>query len=162
EVRWASVSPSNAAGRTGNFSDMLTPNWYNGVVPGATDHAIFSRNGDGTTAYTVTFSAGTTSNDRASVRQGNVIFNIPADAIYNLTNTHADTPSLAVAEFLGTANLTVSGGGTLQTVNATIAAGVNSNGSIDADPNTNNVSTGSITINGSTWNNTGNLYISGS
>src|SRR5205814_1081766 len=126
QVRWASVSATNAAGRSGNFSTAA--NWYNGVVPGATDHAIFSRNGDGTTAYTVTFSAGTTANDRASVRQGNVVFNIPGGSTYQLTNSDPTTPSLAVAEYLGTANLTVGGGGTLQTVNATITAGVNGEG----------------------------------
>ena len=55
----------------------------------------------GSTNYTVTFPSGTTSNDRASVRQGVVTFNIPADGTYSLTNTGTATPSLAVAEYLG-------------------------------------------------------------
>src|SRR5207247_231761 len=128
-------------------------------------HAVFSRSGDGSTNYTVSFPAGTTSNDRASVRQGVVTFSIPADGTYSLTNTGTGTPSLAVAEYLGTASLTVSGGGTLQTVHASVAAGINGEGNAASlAGNVGNTSSGSVTVSGAgtTWANSGDLYLSGS
>ncbi len=154
EKRWASVSALNPDGITGNFATAA--NWYDGVVPTATDHVIFSRNGDGTTSYAVTMPAGTTVNDRASVRQGVVTLSVPNGATYSLTNAVETTPSLAVAEYLGRASLTVSGGGTLQTVTTTIAAGINSEG-------TTNPSNGTLSVAGAgtTWNNTGNVYVGG-
>src|SRR5262249_42513522 len=115
-------------------------------APGAGDHAIFSRPN---TSYTVSFPAGTTANDRASVRQGDVTFSIPAGAAYSLTNTNSATPSLAVAEFQGGASLTVTGGGQLQTVNTLIAGQAGG--------------TGSMTVSGAgtTWVNTGVVSIGG-
>jgi autotransporter-associated beta strand protein len=161
EVRWQTAA-------SGNFTD--TTQWFNGVVPGATDHAIFSRNGDGVTNFTVTFPGNgtTTTNARASVRQGVVTFNIPTGSTYSLMQTGTSTPSLAIAEYLGTANLTVSGGGTLSTVNATIAAGVNSEGPAALVTGgvavVGNTSVGSMTVSGTgtLWHNSGNVYLSGS
>lgn len=155
EKRWASINATTPGGITGTYATAA--NWYNGVVPTATDHVIFSRNGDGTTNYTVTLPAGTTVNDRASVRQGVVAISVPNGATYSLTNAVETTPSLAVAEYLGRASLTVSGGGTLQTVTTTIAAGINSEG-------TTNPSNGTLSVAGAgtTWNNAGNVYVGGS
>ncbi len=163
EKRWSSISSSNAAGITGAFSNAA--NWYGGAAPSSADHVIFSRNGDGTTPYTVTMPAGTTQLDRASVRQGNVVFDITTGTTVDLTNSATGTPSLAVAEYLGTANLTVSGGGTLKSVNTTIGAGLNSEGeAASLNGNTGNVSNGSLTITGAgtKWENSGNVYVSGS
>jgi hypothetical protein len=159
ETRW-----KTAAG--GNYT---TPgSWFNSALPASTDHVIYSRNGDGTTNYTVTLPAGTTPNNRVSVRQGVITFSIPGGAIYNLTNTgdgSTDTTatnnptslaSLAIADYLGTARLTVSGGGTLQTVTTTIAAQLNG-------LSTTAVSAGSLTItgSGSSWSNSGDVFVGG-
>ena len=83
--------------------------------PGGTDQVIFSRPEH---LYTVTFSGSNTS-DEASVRQGNVTWNL-AGGSYTLSNTSPATPSLVVGEYQGTASLAVSGGA-LNTVNAIIA-----------------------------------------
>jgi len=138
EVRWQTA---------GNGQFSTAANWFTAAVPGATDHAIFSRAGS---PYTVTFDPVTTSNDRASVRQGRITFNLPAGATYALTNSNATTPSLAVAEFQGVAALTVTGGGTLQTVNTLIAGTAGG--------------TGSLTIDGAgtTWTNSARVFIGGS
>lgn len=137
EVRWQLAA-------NGTFSTGSS--WFTGAAPGVTDHAIFSRPD---VPYTVAFSPGTTSNDRASVRQGTVTFNLPAGTTYALTNSNAATPSLAIAEFQGVAGLTVSGGGTLLTVNTLIAG--TSGG------------TGTLTVSGAgtTWNNSGGVFIGG-
>jgi autotransporter-associated beta strand protein len=137
EMRW-----SNAAG--GAFA--TGSNWFTGSPPGAGDHAIYSRPN---TNYAVTFPAGTTANDRASVRQGAVTFSIPGGATYSLTNANAATPSLAVAEFQGVASLAVTGGGKLQTVNTLIAGQAGG--------------TGSMTVSGAgtTWVNSGVVWIGG-
>ena len=164
EKRWASINATTPAGITGPYATAA--NWYNGAAPTATDHVIFSRNGNGSAAYTVTMPAGSTSTDQASVRQGSVVWSIPSGAAYSLTNLGTgasdasgnvtSAASLAVADYLGAANLTVSGGGTLNTATTTIAAGLNSEGS-------SNVSSGSLTISGAgtTWNNSLNAYVGG-
>jgi autotransporter-associated beta strand protein len=147
EVRWRAA----AAGA------FATPaNWFNAAVPGANGHAVFSRNGDGATTYTVSFAADAT-NARASVRQGLVAFSIPAATTYTLTSGAEAAPSLAIAEYLGTARLTVSGGGALSTVTTTIAAGRNGEG-------VGNASSGSLAVTGAgtAWLNSGNAYLGGS
>ena len=157
EVRWAAAA---------NGSFGTAGSWFNSVVPAAADHAIFSRNGDGSTNFTVTMPGGTTTNDRASVRQGVVTWSIGAGNAYSLTNAGTGTSdvtgaitspaSLAIADFQGTAKLTVSGGGTLNSITTTVAAGLNSEGA-------GIVSNGSLTVTGAgtTWNNTGSLYLGG-
>jgi hypothetical protein len=105
ERRW-----SNTAG--GNFASGS--NYFTGAAPVASDQVIFSRP---SATYSVTFSGSNTSN-RASVRQGNVVWNLAAGS-YSLSNSNPATPSLTIGEFQGTASLTVSGGA-LNTANATI------------------------------------------
>jgi hypothetical protein len=105
ELRW-----SNTAG--GDFA--TGGNYFTGAAPVATDLVIFSRP---SASYTVTFSGSSTS-DRASVRQGNVTWNL-AGGSYALANSSPATPSLTVGEFQGAAVLTVSGGA-LDTVNAAV------------------------------------------
>jgi hypothetical protein len=159
ETRWKTAANGNYA---------TAANWFNGALPASTDHVIYSRNGDGTTNYTVTLPAGTTNNDRVSVRQGVITFGIPSGSSYVLgntgdgstdstpTNNPTSLASLAIADYLGTAKLTVSGGGTLQTVTTTIAARLNSEG-------TTGVSTGSLTVTGAgtSWANTGDVFVGG-
>jgi len=146
QVRWA-----NAA--NGNYSSAGS--WFNGVLPGAGDHVIYSRNG---AAFTVTLPAGTTTNDRISVRQGTMTFSIPAGATYQATNGSAATPSFAVSQMLGDTTLTITGGGTLSTVFTTLAAGENGLG--DA----NNISKATVTVTGAgtTWTNTQDVHFGGS
>jgi hypothetical protein len=170
EIRWSSVtsggSGANAAGITGNFATAA--NWYNAAVPTSTSHTIFSRNGDGAAAYTVTLPAGTTTNDRASVRQGNVAWSIPGGATYNLANTGTGTSnadgsvnspaSLALSDYLGTSVLTVIGGGTLSTRTTTLASRLNSD---NASASSSSVATLTISGTGTTWTNANNAYLGG-
>jgi len=146
QVRWLAAA-------NGNYASAGS--WFNGVAPGATDHAIYSRNG---AAFTVTLPAGTTSNDRISVRQGNVTFNIPSGATYQATNTSSTTPSFAVSQMLGDSTVTITGGGTFSTVYTTLAAGENGLG--DA----NNISKATVTVTGAgtTWTNSRDVYFGGS
>lgn len=164
EKRWSSIDANTPRGITGNFATAA--NWYGGAAPSSTDHVIFSRNGDGTAAsgYTVTMPTGNTSVDRASVRQGFVTLAInPGDSL-TLTSTDPTKPSLSVAEYLGTANLTVTGGGTLTTVTTTVGAGINSDASTNGVSGAVNASNCSLTITGAgtTWNNTVNVFVGGS
>ncbi len=131
ERRWA-----NTGG--GNFSDGA--NYFTNIAPAPSDHAIFSR---ASSTYAVTFT-GDNSSDRASVRQGNVTWNL-ADASYSLTNSSLATPSLAVAEFQGTATLNLSGGA-LNTVNATIAPTSGGNGAVNVLAGTNWTNSAGLTI----------------
>ena len=146
QVRWA-----NAA--NGTYSTAA--NWFNGAIPGATSHVIYSRNG---APFTVTLPAGTTTNDRISVRQGTMTFSIPGGATYQATNGSAATPSFAVSQMLGDTTLTISGGGTLSTVFTTLAAGENGLG--DAS----NISKATVTVTGAgtTWTNSQDVHFGGS
>jgi hypothetical protein len=134
EVRWA-----NAA--SGSFSTGT--NYFSGSAPVAASHTIFSREGD---PYTVTMPTGTTTNDRASFRQGSVTMNL-SGGTYTLANSSAATPSVAIAEFNGIANATFTNG-TLKSVNALIAAG--------------NVAVASVSLGSATWNNSASMSIGGS
>jgi autotransporter-associated beta strand protein len=138
EVRWQSAA-------AGSFADGSK--WFGGVAPGATDHAIFSR--WSASNYTVTMPAGTTNLDRLSVRQtgtGTVTFGLGGGTL-SLNNASPATPSLAIAEYQGQANVAFVGG-TLQT-RTTIVAGQAG-------------ATGSLTIaDGTTWNNLGDVYLGG-
>ena len=146
QVRWAAAA-------SGNYSSAGS--WFNGAAPTSTDHVIYSRNG---AAFTVTLPAGTTQNDRISVRQGNVTFNIPSGATYQATNTGSGTPSFAVSQMLGDSTVTITGGGTFSTVYTTLAAGENGLG--DA----NNISKATVTVTGAgtTWTNSRDVYFGGS
>jgi autotransporter-associated beta strand protein len=136
EIRWKAAAD-------GNWTDSA--NWFNGAAPGPTDHAIYSREG---TPYTITFSPGSTANDRASIRQGTVTFNIPGGS-YSLTNGTTATPSLSIAEFQGIANLTISGGGTVQSVHTMLAGTAGGSGTLTV--------TGAPTA----WANSGNVFVGG-
>jgi T5SS/PEP-CTERM-associated repeat protein len=133
EPRWA-----NTGG--GNFSDG--GNYFTNVAPGTSDHVIFSR---AAATYSVAFTGDNVS-DRASVRQGNVTWNL-AGATYSLTNSSLTTPSLTVAEFQGTATLNISAGA-LNSVNATIGGSPGGNGAVNA-------------LAGSNWTNSAALTVSG-
>ncbi|HVJ81639.1 MAG TPA: autotransporter-associated beta strand repeat-containing protein [Planctomycetia bacterium] len=143
QVRWQAAA-------SGNYASASS--WFNGAVPGAGSHVIYSRNGN---PFTVTLPAGTTNNDQISVRQGTATFNIPVGATYAATNPGASTPSFAVSQFLGNTDLTITGGGTLSTVNTWLAAGTN--GLV-----TNNVSKATVRVNGANWNNSGDVHFGGS
>jgi len=121
-----------------------TTNWAAASLPGSGDHVIFSRPA---AAYTVNLDAPLT-NNRASVRQGTVTWNLNGNA-WTLTNSSQSTPSLTISEFQGTSNLTVTGGGTLSTVNATIASGIGSNGSL------------TVSGSGTTWHNSDSVVVAG-
>src|SRR5205823_5953936 len=131
------------------------------TVPGATDHAIFSRWSP--TSYTVSLAGGTTSNDRLSVRQTGiasgttpsvVTFSIPSGATWSLTNTGdgsgTNPASLMIAEFQGVASVAVTGGGTLQTQSAVIARQAGGTGAL------------TVTGSGTTWLNAGSVRLGGS
>lgn len=145
QVRWQAAA-------SGNYSSASS--WFNGAVPTATDHVIHSRNG---APFTVTLPAGTTVNDRISVRQGTTTFNIASGSTYQATNINAATPSFAVSQHLGDTNLTIQGGGTLSTVHATLAAGENG-------LTTNNISRAVVNLTGSgtTWTNSRDMHFGGS
>ncbi len=131
ERRW-----SNTAG--GSFA--AGGNYFTGAMPVATDHVIFSRP---SASYTVTFS-GSSVSDRASVRQGNVTWDL-AGGSYTLSNSSTGTSSLTVGEFQGTAALAISGGA-LNTVNATIGGTA--------------VGSGALTVNAdTTWTNSSSLVV---
>jgi autotransporter-associated beta strand protein len=142
QVRWQTAGD-------GDYSDSTK--WFNGLVPGATDHVIYSRNG---TPYTVTMPVGTTSNNRISVRQGNTTLNIAPGSTYQATNLSSATPSFAVSQMLGDSTVTITGGGTLSTVYTTLAAGENG-------LTTDNISKATVNINGATWNNSQDVYFGG-
>jgi autotransporter-associated beta strand protein len=145
QVRWQAAA-------SGNYSSASS--WFNGAVPTATDHVIYSRNG---APFTVTLPAGTTVNDRISVRQGTTTFNIASGSTYQATNINAATPSFAVSQHLGDTNLTILGGGTLSTVYTTLAAGENG-------LTTNNISRAVVNLSGSgtTWTNSRDMHFGGS
>ncbi len=149
ERRW-----SNTAG--GSFADGS--NYFTSAVPVATDQVIFSRP---SASYTVTFSGSNTS-DEASVRQGNVTWNL-AGGSYTLSNTSPATPSLVVGEYQGTASLAVSGGA-LNTVNAIIAGSAGGSGALTLNTgaawtNSNSVTVGGAGLGALTIQSQGTLYI---
>lgn len=119
ERRW-----SNSAG--GNFA--AGGNYFTGAAPVASDHVIFSRP---SASYTVTFSDAFSGSDRASIRQGNVTWNLSGAASYFLANTNAATPSLTVGGFQGNAALTVLGG-VLHSVNTAIGGAAGGSGAVSA------------------------------
>jgi hypothetical protein len=119
--------------------------WLTGSAPVGTSHAIFSR-ATPAGAYTVTINSNQT-NDRLSVRQGSVVFSNTAS--YTLTNTSLTTPSFVLGEFEATPVLTLSGSGSLDTVNSFIAPNSVSNASL-------------VLQNTHAWNNSGDLYVGGS
>lgn len=118
-------------------------NYFTGAAPGASDHVIFSR---GNATYTVNTMAGVT-NDRASVRQGNVTWDATGGT-YTMSNANAATPSLAVGDFQGTTSLTMTAGN-FSTVNSTIGSGYGGSGTVR------------LTNSGTTWNNSGTAYVGG-
>jgi hypothetical protein len=144
EIRWATAV-------TGTFTD--TSKWIGGVLPGATDHAIFSRWSNSANPA-ITMPSGTTALDRLSVRQSGpgvqVSFNLAANnATLNLTDASSATPSLAVAEFQGTATAVFSGNllSTLSTRYTTIAGQAGA--------------VGTLTISGGNWNNQNDVFVGG-
>src|SRR5262249_7214139 len=61
ELRWTTTTSGGSLNFTGGA------NWFGGTAPGAADHVIFSRWTPN--SYAVNLPAGTTTNDRLSVRQ---------------------------------------------------------------------------------------------
>ncbi len=133
ESRWQTPT-------SGNFH--ATGNWFTGV-PGANDHAIFSRQG---ASHTITIFSDVT-NHQASVRQGDTTLSISGGQSYTLVSNSAAEPSLAVGEYQGTSHLTLAGLGELSTVNATIGAGVGS--------------AAKVTVSGAAWNNVETIDVAG-
>ncbi|HEX5472304.1 MAG TPA: hypothetical protein VFW73_10475, partial [Lacipirellulaceae bacterium] len=131
ERRW-----SNTAG--GDFS--AGSNYFTGAAPAASDFVVFSRP---SASYTVTAS-GPVATDRASVRQGNVIWDLTGGS-YTLSNSNAATPSLAVGEFQGTAALAVSGGA-LNTMNAAIGGTAVGSGALTLNANSNWTNSDSVIV----------------
>jgi hypothetical protein len=134
ERRW-----SNTAG--GSFA--TAGNYFTGAAPAAGDLVVFSRP---SASYTVTF-AGANSNDRTSVRQGSVTWDLTASS-YSLTNSNVATPSLVVGEFQGTAALTIAGGA-LNSVNAAIGGVDVGSGAVTVGANATWTSSNSLTVGGS-------------
>ena len=99
----------------GGFGDGTK--WLPGAAPGVADHAIFSRTGN---AFTVTL-GGDVTNERASVRQGDVTWDLAGNN-YTLIEVSPATPALFIAEYQGTAALTVAGGGVLDTPYAQVGS----------------------------------------
>ena len=99
----------------GSFTNGLL--WSDAVVPGAGDHAIFSRTG---IPFVVTMTTDIT-NQRLSVRQGEVIIDL-AGQVLTLTESSPDISAVSVAEFQGTGSLTVNGGGMLAATNVQIGS----------------------------------------
>ena len=89
--------------------------------------------------------------DRASVRQGNVSWDLTSGS-YTLSNGNAATPSLIVGGFQGTASLAIFGGA-LNTVNAAIGGGAVGSGSVTIGANTTWTNSNSLTV-GSTGSGT--------
>jgi hypothetical protein len=142
EARWANnVSSTFVTGA----------NWIGGSAPTGTSHVVISRP-SAPGSYTITLPAGTTTNDRMSVRQGNVQLSIPGGATWALSNVSGATPSVTIGEFTCNPTVTVSGGGILQSVNTAIS--LKANGSI-------NLSTATVTLSSSTWLNSGSMAIGG-
>jgi T5SS/PEP-CTERM-associated repeat protein len=135
EVYWKNAS-SGAVSRGGN--------WASGSTPGASDHVIFSRPA---ASFTVTLDSNLT-NNRASVRQGTVTWNLGGNT-WALTNTSQATPSLSISEFQGVSAVTATGGGTLSSVIAMIGAGAGSTGTL------------TVTGTGTVWNNSDSVFVGG-
>lgn len=134
EIRWQ--PRTSGALTTGS-------NFFTGAAPGANDHVIFSR---GNATYTVNTMAGVT-NDRASVRQGNVTWDATGGT-YTLFNGNAATPSLSVGDYQGTTSLTMTAG-SFNTVNTVVGSGYGGSGTLR------------LTGSGTTWANSGTVYVGG-
>ena len=125
---------------TGGGSFDVGANYFTGAAPAATDDVIFSR---GNTNYSVTFN-GSNTTDRASVRQGIVTWNL-AGGDFTLTNSSPTAPSLAVAEFQGTATLNLAGGA-LNSVNTSIGSAAGGNGAVNAQAGANWTNSAAISV----------------
>jgi len=104
----------------GQFSDDA--NWLNGSHATSGQTAVFSRTG---CDYTVTLDADTALK-AASIRQGNVTWNL---AGRQLALTEGAGTSLAVSQFQGSSELTISNG-TLESSSATVATGAGSSAEV--------------------------------
>ncbi|MGH7175760.1 MAG: hypothetical protein ACREJC_00140, partial [Tepidisphaeraceae bacterium] len=144
EVRWANNS-------TGSFTTGT--NWIGGATPGAGSHAIFSRPST-PGLYNVNMPLnGSVTNDRMSVRQGIVTFNMNG-CTWTLTNAaRAATPSITIAEFGGTPTVSITGNGSI--ISANTAISLLANGSI-------NLSAATVNFNSGTWLNSANFALGGS
>jgi T5SS/PEP-CTERM-associated repeat protein len=131
ELRWSTTAGGSFGAATNSFT---------GTPPAPTNHVIFSRPN---ASYTVAFS-GTNGSDRASIRQGDVTWDLSGGS-YTLSNASPATPSLAVAEFQGTAALTVSGGA-LNSIHAMIGGAAGGSGAVNVNA-------------GGNWTNSGNLIV---
>jgi T5SS/PEP-CTERM-associated repeat protein len=131
ERRW-----SNAAG--GSYATAA--NYFTATAPVASDNVIFSRSN---TTYAVTF-AGSNTNNRASVRQGNVTWNL-ASGSYTLSNSSPATPSLVVGEFQGTASLALAGG-TVNSVNAAIGGAPGGSGALTVNSGSTLQNSGALSL----------------
>lgn len=144
EFRWKDAAAGSLA---------TAAQWQTGTAPSATtDHVIFSRWKNASYTVTVPDSA---AHDRLSVRQtgpGTVTFALGTGATWTLGNASAGTPSLAVAEFQGQANVAFSlGAGSQLNTRHTVVAG--QAGAV-----------GNLTVTGSstaTWLNQGDVYLGG-
>jgi hypothetical protein len=138
EARWLAAA-------SGSFS--TSANWVSGATVDAAAHVIFSRPVDpGAPGYVVSFDpASAVSNDRLSVRQGAVTFDLNG-ATWSLTNTTPATPSITIAEFASSPTVTFLNG-TINSTNTAIAIGTFAGGSIH--------------ISSATWNNSGDLALGG-
>ncbi|MBC8109244.1 MAG: hypothetical protein H7Z14_21840 [Anaerolineae bacterium] len=127
----------------GNFGTGV--NWIGGAAPGAADHVVYSRPTFGTAGYTVTNPAGTTTNNRLSLRQGSMSLNLNGGNQI-LTNAAAATPGVTIGEFAGTPTMVISNG-VLTSVFASIGHG--------------SLSTATVSINGAKWNNSDGFAVAG-
>src|SRR4051794_20724335 len=140
------IIPTKAGQRrwsnTAGGSSAAAANYFTGVAPVASDMVIFSRGG---ASYTVSL-AGSNTTNRASVRQGNVTWDL-GGGTYSLSNSNAATPSIVVGEFQGTAALTVVNG-SLNSVNTIIAAGAGGTAIATVGTNGNWTNSNAFTVGG--------------
>jgi hypothetical protein len=139
EVRWKTAA---------NGDITNGGSWFTGAIPSASSHVIFSRPvAPGGAPYTVALSVdASATNDRLSIRQGNIIFNLEGNTWFQ-NNADPSTPSVTIAEFddRPTVSFTV---GTLASKNASIAAG--------------RLSIATVSLSGATWNNSASMFVGGS
>lgn len=116
-------------------------------APAAGDSLVFSRpNPEGN--YTVRFNASGVS-DRLSVRQGNVTWWLNPGITYSATGNSPADPSLQVSPYQGESSLRIDGGGTLETLDATLAPALGGRAQVV------------VAGLGTTWRNTGSVYVGG-
>jgi len=141
QARW--TAGSGALNTAGNWQTMRDGNSYS-IVPGPADVALFDGNG----TYTVTWPAGSVTNDRLRVRQGNVTFNL-SGRTYTVRNDPNYEPSVVVGDSGGAAGLTISNG-TLSSRHAFVG------------PNSADNAAVTVSSAGAAWNSTGSVYVGGS